>query len=187
MFLSYSPVPFSSASSRSSINVMSSQISDIDSQVALEELRTGFETRREDLSGCTSDCRKGGLSGREERGELGLEGWVVCSFKSWLYHGAGEKRKEEKRVMARVNGQEREVERKERVEKISSMSRKAISEISTHSLTVLPTAPNAAPRKPQPLPSAPTGSSLKSSNLGKFLEVNPFPTPPLPTPPPPPP
>lgn len=50
----------------------------------------------------------------------------------------------------------------------------------THSLTVLPTAPSAAPRKPHPLPSAPTGSSRKSSSPGRFLLLSGLALPPPP-------
>lgn len=99
-----------------------------------------LQSLRKDFAGVARGFREGGLGFVDVRGELGLESGVDGAFECGLNDVSSE------RSAGREEG-----------------------EIGAYSLIVREACESAAPRNPHPLPSADTGSSRRSSNLGSAL------------------
>lgn len=173
-----STVPFSGAPAGRAVEVVRAQVADVDAEVAFEKLRTRLEPGREDLSARARRRRQGRRRGREETRKLRLQRRVVRPFESGLNDrtrsGTGERTRScQLSFIFSPRGTARPMRQRGESKKGNKVK------ICPHSLTVLLTAPRAAPKNPHPLPSAPTGSSLKSSNPGRALELK-APTPPDP-------
>lgn len=167
VILPHATVSLAGPATGRAVEVARAEVADVDAEVAAEDGRALFEPGREDLAADAGGAGEGLSGAGGQRRELRLQGWVARSLQSRLQDGSDQTRR---RGGAKLSQFE------------ASRARASPTRDSAHSLTVLPTAPRAAPRKPHPLLSAPIGSSLKSSMPGKFRLLSGLADPPPPPP-----